>query len=64
MCKSGKRYKEAFEVVDQKKDYEISEAIKIVKENAKAKFDETIELSMNLGVDTRHAEQNVRGVID
>jgi Ribosomal protein L1 len=64
MGKSGKRYKEAFEVVDQKKDYEISEAIKIVKENAKAKFDETIELSMNLGVDPRHAEQNVRGVID
>ena len=64
MGKSGKRYKAASEVVDQKKDYEISEAIKIVKENAKAKFDETIELSMNLGVDPRHAEQNVRGVID
>ena len=64
MAKSGKRFKAASEAVDQKKHYEISEAIKLVKENAKAKFDETIELSMNLGVDPRHADQNVRGVID
>ena len=54
----------AAEVVDKEKLYEISEAVKLVKGNAKAKFDETIELSMNLGVDPRHADQNVRGVID
>ena len=54
----------AAEAVDKDKIYEIAEAVKIVKGNAKAKFDETIELSMNLGVDPRHADQNVRGVID
>jgi len=54
----------AAETVDKEKLYEIAEAVKIVKGNAKAKFDETIELSMNLGVDPRHADQNVRGVID
>jgi len=64
MAKSGKRFKAASEAVDQKKHYEVAEAIKLVKENARAKFDETIELSMNLGVDPRHADQNVRGVID
>ncbi len=54
----------AKEAVDGEKQYEVAEAVKIVKENAKAKFDETIELSMNLSVDPRHADQNVRGVID
>ena len=52
------------ETVDKDKQYAIAEAVKLVKENAKAKFDETIELSMNLNVDPRHADQNVRGVID
>ncbi len=56
--------KAASESIDRTKQYEIAEAVKLVKENAKAKFDETIELSMNLGVDPRHADQNVRGVID
>jgi large subunit ribosomal protein L1 len=64
MARSGKRMTAAAEVVDKEKLYEISEAVKLVKGNAKAKFDETIELSMNLGVDPRHADQNVRGVID
>ena len=64
MAKSGKRFKAASEAVDQKKHYEVAEAIKLVKANARAKFNETIELSMNLGVDPRHADQNVRGVID
>ena len=50
--------------IDKSKEYEIAAGVKLVKENAKAKFDETIELSMNLGVDPRHADQNVRGVID
>ncbi|MBK17703.1 MAG: 50S ribosomal protein L1 [Rhodospirillaceae bacterium] len=64
MAGSGKRMKAASESIDRTKQYEIAEAVKLVKENAKAKFDETIELSMNLGVDPRHADQNVRGVID
>ena len=50
--------------IDNSKQYEIAAGVKLVKENAKAKFDETIELSMNLGVDPRHSDQNVRGVID
>ena len=54
----------AAEAINKDKLYEIAEAVKVVKGNAKAKFDETIELSMNLGVDPRHADQNVRGVID
>ena len=64
MARSGKRIKAAMETVDKDKQYAIAEAVKLVKENAKAKFDETIELSMNLNVDPRHADQNVRGVID
>ena len=64
MARSGKRITAAAEAVDKEKLYEIAEAVKLVKGNAKAKFDETIELSMNLGVDPRHADQNVRGVID
>ena len=54
----------AAEAINKDKLYEIAEAVKVVKGNAKAKFDETIELAMNLGVDPRHADQNVRGVID
>jgi len=54
----------AVESIDKDKQYEIAVGVKLVKENAKAKFDETIELSMNLGIDPRHADQNVRGVID
>jgi len=54
----------ALGLIDRSKQYEIAEGVKLVKENAKAKFDETIELSMNLGVDPRHSDQNVRGVID
>jgi large subunit ribosomal protein L1 len=49
--------------VDREKFYAIDEAIKVVKERAKAKFDETIEIAMNLGVDPRHADQMVRGVV-
>ena len=64
MAKSGKRMASALGLIDRSKQYEIAEGVKLVKENAKAKFDETIELSMNLGVDPRHADQNVRGVID
>ncbi|MGE5158703.1 MAG: 50S ribosomal protein L1 [Gemmatimonas sp.] len=59
----GKRLKKAREGVDREKLYSLPEAIKLVKERAKAKFDETIEISMNLGVDPRHADQMVRGVV-
>ncbi len=59
----GKRLKAIREGVDREKLYTIDEAVKMVKERAKAKFDETIEISMNLGVDPRHADQMVRGVV-
>ena len=59
----GKRLEKAYEGVNREKLYTIDEAIKLVKERAKAKFDETIEISMNLGVDPRHADQMVRGVV-
>ncbi|MGO4574283.1 50S ribosomal protein L1 [Microvirga sp. 2TAF3] len=60
--KEGKRIRAAREGVDAAKLYPIQDAVKLVKERAKAKFDETIEVSMNLGVDPRHADQMVRGV--
>ena len=55
--------KTASEAVDRNKLYSLEEACKLVKDNARAKFDETIEISMNLGVDPRHADQMVRGVV-
>ena len=59
----GKRTKKAREGIDPEKAYTIIEAVKLVKERAKAKFDETIEIAMNLGVDPTHADQMVRGVV-
>jgi len=59
----GKRYTTASGTVDRDKVYPLEEAVKIVKANAKAKFDETIEVAMNLGIDPRHADQAVRGMI-
>src|SRR4029450_310106 len=59
----GKRIRAAREGVDPAKAYPIAEAVKMVKERAKAKFDETIEVAMNLGVDPKHADQMVRGVV-
>lgn len=53
----------AHEKVDADTSYEIDEGVKLVKEFAVAKFDETVEISMNLGIDTRHADQQVRGVV-
>ncbi len=61
---TGKRYKSAREGIDVDKAYPIAEAIKMVKARAKAKFDETIEIAINLGVDPRHADQMVRGVVN
>ena len=63
MGKIGKRTKKALEAFSGKSDVTIEEAVKLVKSNATAKIDETIEIAMNLGVDTRHADQMVRGVV-
>jgi len=62
MTKIGKRLKAAREGVNREKFYAIDEAVKLVKSRAKAKFDETVEIAMNLGVDPKHADQMVRGV--
>jgi len=59
----GKRNRAAREGVDPLKLYPIDQAVQMVKERAKAKFDETVEVAMNLGVDPRHADQMVRGVV-
>jgi len=61
---AGKRYKNAAEGIDRNKLYALSEAVGMIKERAGAKFDETVEVSINLGVDPRHADQMVRGVIN
>lgn len=63
MAKLGKRLKTARESIDRKRFYPLEEAIKLVKGGAKAKFDETVEVALNLGVDPRHADQMVRGVV-
>ena len=63
MSRIGKRLKKAGEGIDRTKHYPLAEAIKLVKERTNAKFDETIEVSINLGVDPRHADQMVRGVV-
>ncbi len=64
MTKQGKRLEAARNRVDKNKLYTLDEAIKLVKENATAKFDESIEIAVNLGVDPRHADQMVRGVVN
>ena len=61
--KRGKRYIEASKVVDSAKSYDVAEAMKTVVDSATAKFDESIEIHVRLGVDSRHADQQVRGVI-
>src|SRR5437016_1317628 len=60
----GKRLKKARDGVDREKAYPLAEAIKMVKERAKSKFDETIEIAINLGVDPKHADQMVRGMVN
>ena len=59
----GQRTVAARKNVDPTKSYKVTDAIKIVKGNAKAKFDETIEIAVNLGIDPKQADQNVRGVV-
>jgi large subunit ribosomal protein L1 len=63
MAKRGKRYQEAAKLVDSNKLYSPSEAIALVKKCANAKFDETVEVAFKLGVDPRHADQQVRGTV-
>jgi large subunit ribosomal protein L1 len=63
MAKISKRFKKAIDGLDVVKAYPVAEAVKLIKSRATAKFDETIELSINLGVDPRHADQMVRGVV-
>jgi large subunit ribosomal protein L1 len=58
----GKRLKAAYAAVDTNKSYPLDEALRLIKANARAKFDETVELSLNLGIDPRHADQMVRGL--
>ena len=63
MANNGKRLKKAYEGLDATSLYGLDEAVKMIKERATTKFDETVEIAMNLGVDPRHADQNVRGVV-
>jgi large subunit ribosomal protein L1 len=64
MAHSGKRITKARETINRTKLYKLDEAVKLVKERATAKFDETVELALNLGVDPKHADQMVRGVVN
>ena len=64
MAHVGKRIKKAREGIERTKAYSLDEAVKLVKAKASAKFDETVELAINLGVDPKHADQMVRGVVN
>ncbi len=64
MAKRGRRIRQISEGIDRDQLYPLAEAVKMVKERAVAKFDETVEMAMNLGVDPRHADQMVRGVVN
>ena len=59
----GKRYEEASKLVDRTKEYEVKEAIQILEKMPKTKFDETVELHVRLGVDSKLADQQVRGTV-
>ncbi|MGQ0674799.1 MAG: 50S ribosomal protein L1 [Rhodospirillales bacterium] len=59
----GKRLNDAYKNIDRAKFYPVEEAVKIIKAAAKTKFDETVELALNLGIDPRHSDQQVRGVV-
>ena len=63
MNNRGKRYLNVYENIDKHSTYEVEEAIDLVKKNATAKFDESFEISMRLGVDPRKADQNIRGTV-
>jgi len=63
MAKRGKKYQEAAKLIDRSKAYEVKEAIALIKETAKAKFDETVEVAFRLGVDPKKADQQIRGAM-
>jgi large subunit ribosomal protein L1 len=64
MTQAGKRIRKAVEGIERTKLYSLDQAVKLVKERAVAKFDETVEIALNLGVDPKHADQMVRGVVN
>ena len=63
MAKHSKRFRAAFGTINREKLYSIAEAVKLVKKNATAKFDETIEIAFNLGIDPKQSDQTVRGAV-
>ena len=63
MAKHSKRLRAAYEAIDVETQYDLTDAIGLIKKAATARFDETVEVSINLGVDPRHADQMVRGVV-
>ncbi|MBT3307536.1 MAG: 50S ribosomal protein L1, partial [Alphaproteobacteria bacterium] len=63
MAKLGKRQKSARDMIDREKHYALNEAVGLVKTNASSKFDETVEIAVILGVDPRHSDQMVRGMV-
>lgn len=63
MSKTVKRLAQAYADIDRTKEYTLSDAIMLVKKGAKAKFDETIDIAINLGIDPRHSDQNIRGIV-
>ena len=64
MAKRGKRLNNAYENIDRETQYEVKQAVKLLKDAKKSKFDETVEIALNLGVDPRHSDQMVRGVVE
>ena len=64
MARKGKRLRAAEAKVEREKAYPLADAVALIKQTASAKFDETIEVALNLGVDPRHADQMVRGTVD
>ena len=64
MTQAGKRIRKAVEGIERTKLYPLDQAVKLVKDRANAKFDETVEIALNLGVDPKHADQMVRGVVN
>ena len=63
MPKRGKRYQEAAKLIEREQGYTLEEAVKLVQDNAKAKFDETIEMHFRLGIDPRNADQQIRTTV-
>jgi len=63
MSGMGKSYRKVFEKVDRNQRYQLEESLKLVKETARAKFDETVDMAIRLGVDPRQADQNIRGTV-